>query len=68
MYDTGAITNLRNKDNKTPYDLSVKNPEVGRLLMVRGESVVWCVFILVSLVYHGLVSEAEGYGDDEDSD
>jgi len=34
----GARTNIRNKENQLPYDLSAKNPEVGRQLMVRGES------------------------------
>lgn len=33
----GAFTNIRNKEKQIPYDLSAKNPEVGRLLMVRGE-------------------------------
>lgn len=42
MLSVGAITNIRNNEKQIPYDLSAKNPEVGRLLMVRGE-LVWLV-------------------------
>ncbi len=33
----GALMHLRNHENQLAYDLSAKNPEVGRLLMVRGK-------------------------------
>ena len=36
-FSLGALTNLQNNENQLPFDLSAKNPEVGRLLMVRGE-------------------------------
>lgn len=49
LLEKGALTNLRNNENQLPFDLSAKNPEVGRLLMVRAD-------------------EAEGYGEEEDSD
>lgn len=45
-WTVGAITNIRNNEKQIPFDLSAKNPEVGRLLMVRGEW-VW----LVGVVY-----------------
>lgn len=32
LMDIGASTIIRNKESQTPYDLAVKNPEVGRLL------------------------------------
>lgn len=35
LLEKGAVSAIRNNDKKTPYDLSAKNPEVGRLLMVR---------------------------------
>ena len=43
MVYTGAQTNIRNNEKQIPYDLSAKNPEVGRLLMVRGRWTVVCV-------------------------
>ena len=36
LLPAGADTNIRNNENQVPYDLSSKNPEVGRLLMIRG--------------------------------
>lgn len=38
MLSLGANTTIRNNEKQLPYDLSAKNPEVGRLLMIRGES------------------------------
>lgn len=35
LLEKGADTNIRNNEKQIPYDLSAKNPEVGRLLMVR---------------------------------
>ena len=32
---TGADSTIRNNEKQTPFDLSAKNPEVGRLLMVH---------------------------------
>ena len=34
----GANASIRNNEKQLPYDLSAKNPEAGRLLMVRGET------------------------------
>lgn len=66
FFGAGALTNIRNNENQLPYDLSSKNPEVGRLLMVRGKN-----WVLTSVWLHVLVAladEAEGYGDEGDSD
>lgn len=35
LLDKGANTTIRNNENQIPYDLAVKNPEVGRLLMTH---------------------------------
>ena len=32
---TGADRTIRNNEKQIPFDLSAKNPEVGRLLMVH---------------------------------
>ena len=67
VFALGALQNIRNNENQTPYDLSAKNPEVGRLLMVRGKSQSGCGMGVVNTsVIAG--DEAEGYGEDEDSD
>ena len=62
----GAVTNIRNNEKQIPFDLSAKNPEVGRLLMVRGEW-VWLVGVVFNLYVHA-ADTGEGYGDEEDSD
>lgn len=42
---TGARKDLRNNEKQLPYDLSAKNPEVGRLLMHHsGKIIVQVVF------------------------
>lgn len=46
----GALTNLQNNEKQIPYDLSARNPEVGRLLMVRGEW-VWQVGGVSEVIY-----------------
>ena len=45
FYHAGANTNIRNNEKQVPYDLSAKNPEVGRLLMVRGKGGCVCVCV-----------------------
>ncbi|XP_064390369.1 osteoclast-stimulating factor 1-like [Halichondria panicea] len=35
LLENGANTTIRNNEKQLPYDLSAKNPEVGRLLMIR---------------------------------
>jgi len=44
----GARTNIRNKENQLPYDLSAKNPEVGRQLMVRGKRSLFTSPLVIS--------------------
>lgn len=66
----GAMTNIRNNEKQLPYDLSAKNPEVGRLLMIRGGWVcVWAWLACdVTCITFVVADEGEGYGEDEDSD
>ena len=35
LLNKGCVTTLRNKENQLAYDLAVRNPEVGRLLMTH---------------------------------
>ena len=35
LLDYGAATTIRNNEKQLPYDLAVRNPEVGRLLMTH---------------------------------
>jgi len=44
LLERGADRTIRNNEKQTPFDLSAKNPEVGRLLMLHnGEVIVACV-------------------------
>lgn len=35
LLNQGAVTTIRNNEKQLPYDLAVRNPEVGRLLMTH---------------------------------
>lgn len=69
----GANRTIKNNEKQTPYDLSAKNPEVGRLLMIHAgkelKNRFLRSFIAVSprTPYPPPAGE-EGYEDEEDVD
>ena len=68
LLEKGANTTLRNNENQTPFDLSKRNPEVGRLLAPHSSKPL-CLNQCHNLLTV-CVSAATGddYGDEEDSD
>lgn len=47
----GANASIRNNEKQLAYDLSAKNPEVGRLLMVRGKNFIYLYLLCVQYVF-----------------
>lgn len=63
----GATRTIKNNEKQTPYDLSAKNPEVGKLLMIHtGKNVFLGSSISISTLSHLSLGSAEGYGEEEE--
>ena len=47
LLNKGCVTTLRNKENQLAYDLAVRNPEVGRLLMTHTGMYMYTIYSMM---------------------